>query len=182
MSYPAGSYTGASANDDFLVGGALTRRCLGWIFDVFLITVLVVVLWTVLVMFGLLTFGLGFGAMGVLPFVPFLYHVLSLMGASSATPGQQMLGLTVRRDFDLGPPSLLQAVVSVVAFYLTLGFSGGVLLLVALFTTRHRTLHDLLSGLVVVRVDAMRSLTAPRSGRPLTEPGSGWNMGGTHDL
>lgn len=167
------SYPGASVDDDFLVGGALTRRCLGWLVDVFLISVLVVVLWTVLFMFGILTFGLGFGALGVLPFVPFLYHVLSLMGASSATPGQRMFGLTVRRDFDLGPPSFLQAIVSTVVFYLTLGFSGGVLLVVALFTVRHRTLHDLIGGLVVVRVDAMRTLTAPRSG---------WNMGGTHDV
>jgi uncharacterized RDD family membrane protein YckC len=46
--------------------------------------------------------------------------------------------------------------------------TSGLLLLVALFTIRHRTLHDLVSGLVVVRV------------RALTAEGGGWNMyGGT---
>ena len=157
-------------DDDFLVGGALLRRCIAWVIDVVLIMLLVWVLWWILVMFGLLTFGLGFGAMSILPFVPFCYHLLSLLGSASATPGQQMLGLTVRRNFDLGPPTGLQALVSTVMFYLTLATSG-LLLVVALFTIRHRTLHDLVRGLIVVRVRAMQALTAP---------GGGWNMqGGT---
>ena len=153
-------------DDHLLTGGVMSRRCMAWVFDVILITLLVCVLWGILLMFGLLTLGLGFGAMSILPFVPFLYHVLSLMGASSATPGQQMMGLTVRRDYDLGPPGFLQAIVSVLAFYLTLATSG-LLLVVALFTLRHRTLHDLVSGLVVVRVEAMQTLTATAQG---------WNM------
>jgi uncharacterized RDD family membrane protein YckC len=157
-------------DDGFLTGGVMSRRCVAWVFDVFLIAVLVWVLWWVLVMFGLLTFGLGFGAMSILPFVPFGYNFLSLLGSSSATPGQQMMGLTVRRDYDMGPPKALQALASVLLFYVTLATSG-LLLVVALFTRRHRTLHDLVSGLVVVRVRAMRTLT---------EPGGRWNMhGGT---
>jgi uncharacterized RDD family membrane protein YckC len=164
------SYGAPYLDDDFLVGGALSRRCVAWVIDVVLIGLLVWVSWWILVMFGLVTFGLGFGAMGVLPFVPFCYHLLSLLGPASATPGQRMFGLTVRRNFDLGPPTGLQALVSTLAFYLTLATSG-LLLVVALFTIRHRTLHDLVSGLVVVRVRAMEALTAPREG---------WNMqGGT---
>ena len=153
---------------DFLTGGVMSRRCIAWFFDVFLIALLVWVLWWILVMFGLLTFGLGFGVMSILPFVPFCYHFLSLLGVSSATPGQQMMGLTVRRYFDLGPPTALQAVASVLVLYLTLATSG-LLLVVALFTRQHRTLHDLVSGLVVVRVRAMRTLT---------QTGPGWNMSG----
>jgi uncharacterized RDD family membrane protein YckC len=60
------------------------------------------------------------------------------------------MGLTVRRDEDLGPPTGLQALIFTVVFYLTLATSG-LLLLIALFTVRHRTLHDLASDLVVVR-------------------------------
>ena len=94
-------------DDDFLTGGVMSRRCVAWVIDVFLIAMLVWVLWWILVMFGLLTFGLGFGAMSILPFVPFCYHFFSLLGAASATPGQQMMGLTVRRNDDLGPPTAL---------------------------------------------------------------------------
>lgn len=159
-------------NDDFLVSGVLSRRCLAWCVDFCLIGVLIAVAWTALVMFGLLTFGLGFSALSLLPFIPFLYHVLSLMSGPTATPGQQMFGLTVRRDADLGPPTPFQVLITVLVFYFSLATSG-LLLFVALFTLRHRTLHDLVSGLVVVRVQAMQALTAPNQG---------WNMGGSHDL
>jgi uncharacterized RDD family membrane protein YckC len=154
-------------DDDFLTGGVMSRRCVAWVIDVFLIAMLIWVLWWILLMFGLLTLGLGFGAMSILPFVPFCYHFFSLLGTASATPGQRLMGLAVRRNDDLGPPTGLQAFLSVLLFYLTMATSG-LLLVVALFTTRHRTLHDLVSGLVVVRVQA------------LTAQGGGWNMyGGT---
>jgi uncharacterized RDD family membrane protein YckC len=157
---------GTHPNEELLLNGVLLRRCLAWVIDLVLIGILVWVLWWILLMFGLVTFGLGFGAMAILPLVPFCYHLLSLLGRSSATPGQQIFGLTVRRDDDLGPPSGLQALVSTLAFYLTLATSG-LLLVIALFTIRHRTLHDLVSGLVVVRTAGMRALTM--------QPGA-WNM------
>ncbi|HET6307743.1 MAG TPA: RDD family protein [Rhodopila sp.] len=160
------SFGNPSLDEDFLTDGVMSRRCLAWVFDIFLIGVLMWILWWILALFGILTLGLGFGAMTILPFVPFCYHFLSLLGASSATPGQQMAGVTVRRDADLGPPTALQALVSVLLFYLTLATSG-LLLLVAVFTSHHRTLHDIFSGLVVVRVRALRTLAGT----------GGWPMG-----
>ena len=154
-------------DDAFLTDGGMSRRCVAWVIDVCLIALLLWVLWWILALFGILTFGLGFGAMSILPFVPFCYHFFSLLGAASATPGQRVMGLTVRRNDDLGPPGAIQALVAVVCFYLTL-ITSGLLLLFALFTIRHRALHDVVSGLVVVRVQA------------LTATGGGWNMyGGT---
>jgi uncharacterized RDD family membrane protein YckC len=159
------SFGSPTVYDDDLTDGVMSRRCVAWVIDVVLIAMLIWVLWWVLLLFGLLTLGLGFGAMSILPLVPFCYHLFSLLGAASATPGQRVLGLTVRRNEDFGPPTGLQAFLSVLLFYLTMA-SSGLLLVVALFTVRHRTLHDLVSGLVVVRVQA------------LTAPGGGWNMYG----
>lgn len=159
------SFSSQYQTNDFLTSGVMSRRCVGWLIDAVLIAMLVWLIWWVLVMFGLLTFGLGFGAMSILPFVPFCYQFFSLLGMASATPGQRIMGLTVRRNADLGPPTALQALVTVLLFYVTMATSG-LLLLVALFTTRHRTLHDLVSGLVVVRVEALTAL------------GGGWNMYG----
>jgi uncharacterized RDD family membrane protein YckC len=136
--------------DEEFIAGVMTRRCLAWLLDFMLICLIVLVLWLVLLLFGLLTLGLGFGAMALLPLVPFLYHFLSLLGSASATPGQAIMGLTVRRDEDLGPPTGLQALIFTAVFYVTMATSG-LLLLIALFTVRHRTLHDLASDLVVVR-------------------------------
>lgn len=142
-----------SVRDEDFIQGVMTRRCLAWLLDLLFIGLLFVPVWLLLLLFGLLTLGLGFGAMAILPTVPFLYHFLSLLRASSATPGQALMGLTVRRDDDLGPPTGIQALVSIAMFYVTMATSG-LLLLIALFTTRHRTLHDLASGLVVVRRQA----------------------------
>jgi len=147
--------------DDYLLTrGVVTRRVFAWFIDLLLLAAIMLGLWLVLMMFGVLTLGLGFPLMGVLPFVPFCYHVLFLAGPTSATPGQQMLGLVVRRNDDFGRPTALQAVISTIVFYLTLATSG-LLLLVVLITSRRRTLHDLVSGLVVVRTEAMQPLTPP---------------------
>jgi len=106
------------------------------------------------VLFGLLTFGLGFGVLVFLPVVPLLYNWL-FVATMSATPGQRLLGLAVRRNADLGPPDGIQALVWALGFALTLAFTGGLLwLLVVLLTVRKRALHDIIPGLVVVRVAA----------------------------
>jgi uncharacterized RDD family membrane protein YckC len=145
--------------DDYaLTQGVLTRRIVAWFLDLMLLALLIVGLWLALLLFGLLTLGLGLPLLGALPFVPFCYHVLFLAGPSSATPGQQMLGLVVRRNDDFERPNALQAVISTIVFYLTLA-TCGLLLLVALLTIRRRTLHDLASGLVVVRAQAVQTLT-----------------------
>jgi uncharacterized RDD family membrane protein YckC len=160
----------AYPDNDFLTAGVLSRRCVAWVLDAVLIALLVWALWWVLFLFGIITLGLGFGGMTLLPIVPFCYNLLSLLSGPSATPGQQMAGLTVRRNDDLGPPTGVQALISTLLYYATIATSG-LLLVVALFTLHKRTLHDLVSGLVVVRVRAMDALTAPQGP---------WNMyGGT---
>jgi uncharacterized RDD family membrane protein YckC len=158
-------YRMSPLDEDLLTEGVLTRRVFAWLIDVLLIALIMVALWFTLMLFGLLTLGLGLPLLGVLPFVPFCYHMLFLAGPPSATPGQSALGLVVRRNDDLGRPTPVQALVSTLLFYVTLATSG-LLLLVALFTVHRRTLHDLLSGLVVVR------------SRALTRSLGSWNMQG----
>ncbi|HLJ04744.1 MAG TPA: RDD family protein [Acetobacteraceae bacterium] len=148
----------------WLTDGVRTRRIFAWFVDLLLIGLIVAGLWFVLMVFGLLTLGLGFPLMGILPFIPFCYHFLFVAG-SGATPGQQAMGLAVRRDDDLGPPTALQALIYTLVFYLTLALTG-LLLLISLFTIRKRTLHDIASGLVVVRT------------RALTSGFGSWNMQG----
>jgi uncharacterized RDD family membrane protein YckC len=156
--------------DDALLAGVRTRRCLGWLADFVLVLMLVCAVWGTLGLLGFFTLGLSWSLLCLVPLVPFAYHTLFLTSLLSATPGQALFGLMVRRDADLGPPSFPQAVVSTLVFYLTIATSG-LLLLVALVTEHKRTLHDLLSGLVVVRADALRRM-------PLTTDLGSWNMPG----
>lgn len=145
-----------------LTEGVLTRRVLAFLVDGFLLTCLCGALWVVLGLFGILTLGLGLPLLGLIPVVPILYNWLSILGRTSATPGQALLGLRVRRDEDLGPPTGLQALIWSIGFAITctLGF---IWFAVALVTVRHRALHDLVSDLVVVRA---RGLTSTLTGPP----------------
>ena len=169
------SYSCYSPDEYEMTRGVIIRRCLAWCVDALLIGLLVFGLWWAMAAIGILTLGLGFGLMALLPFVPVIYHLVCLMGPDSATPGQRLFDLIVRRDLDLGPPTLLQAVIAIGVYYLTLATSG-LLLVVALFTTRRRTLHDLLSGLVVVRSHAFRVFSENARVSQLTPPLGYGNM------
>lgn len=158
--------------DDSLTDGVRTRRCLAWVVDVVLVTLATLSVWWGLALLGVITFGLSWPLLGLVPLIPFAYHTLFLTGSMSATPGQAAFGLIVRRNTDLGAPTFPQAVVSTLAFYLTLATSG-LLLLVALVTEHKRTLHDLASGLVVVRAGALHALS-------LTNGLGSWHMPGGH--
>ena len=67
-------------DDDWLTEGVLIRRIFAWLIDALLISLLLVGLWFALLLFGVLTLGLGLPLFGVLPFVPFCYHMLSILG------------------------------------------------------------------------------------------------------
>lgn len=154
----------AMLEDELLTSGVMWRRVIAWLLDAALLAAICSGLWSFCVFFGLLTLGLGWPLFGLLPLVPLLYTWLFLSSALSATPGQAMLGLTVRRNADLGPPTPLQALAFTVLFFITMAL-GWIWMLVALFSVRHRTFHDMLSGLVVIRT------------RALTRPLGFWNMG-----
>ncbi len=155
-----------------LTGGVLGRRIWAFLVDGLILAVLCGALWVALLAFGLLTLGLGLPLLGALPAVPLLYNWLSVASAGSATPGQRLLGLTVRRDADLGQPTPLEALIWTLGFMATMAL-GAIWFGFALLTVRHRTLHDLVSGLVVVR---RRSLE-----EALTSPAAVWDAsrGGT---
>ncbi len=135
---------------DALTQGVLWRRVVAWVIDVVLIGIIATVLWTLLGLFGALTLGLAFPLLGLLPVAPLAYHALFIAGGRTGTPGQHAMDLSVRRDLDLGPPSLFQAVLFTAGLYITLSL-GVVWLAAALFLSHKRTLHDALSSLVVVR-------------------------------
>jgi uncharacterized RDD family membrane protein YckC len=154
MSQPFDDSREAWAMEAMLSEGTIFRRIAAFVVDGIFVVIITKVLAVGLLLFGIATLGLGLPLLGVLPFVAPAYNWLSLLSPLSATPGQALCGLTVRDHDSLAPPGGLAALVWTVGFYASLALSG-VPLLLALFNARHRTAHDMLSGLVVVRARAL---------------------------
>ena len=136
-----------------LTQDVIVKRCLALLCDGFIIGVLWLGLWPLLGVLGFLTLGLGWHLYALLPLLPFGYHCFTL-AQYGATFGQRVMGLCVRDVNSLARPGLGQAIISTVCFYATLATSG-VLLLVVLVTDGGRALHDLASGLIVLRADLL---------------------------
>jgi len=143
--------------------GVLGRRILGWAIDSVILGIGITILWVVLFVFGIATFGLGVPLLGTLWVVPTLYTFLCVASSAQATPGQTVAGLRVVREEDGGRPNQAQAAVFAVGYWLTMA-AGVVLLAAALVTRGGRCLHDIVAGVVVVPA---ASISLP-----------GWNRGG----
>ena len=134
-----------------LYDGVVVRRIFAYAVDVAILLALSFAAWSALVVAGLLSFGLLWAVIPVaLAVLPIAYHGLLVGGPRSATVGMSLFGLEVR-SWTGQRPTVWQAMLMAVLFYATIGPTGGLVLLVALFNGRRRTLHDLLSGTVVVR-------------------------------
>ena len=131
--------------------GILPRRVLAYFVDLVCIGVIAVFVW---IPFGVLCL-MSFGLLGpVLWFlsglIPLAYHTLLLAGPRSATIGMRCFDLELRSATG-DRPGLLQALAQTALFYITIGLTCSLILLVALFNRRGRTLHDWLAGTVMVR-------------------------------
>ncbi|MGH6948533.1 MAG: RDD family protein [Kiloniellales bacterium] len=130
--------------------GVPLRRMVGYLIDVVLIALATLALGFVFFILGVLTFGLAtpFGVVA-LALLPVAYHT-SFIGRHGATPGMALLGLKVR-TWTGARPDFLQALLMTVLFYATVLPTGYLILVIALFNDQRRTLHDLLSGVLVIR-------------------------------
>lgn len=136
--------------EEELLAGVRRRRVLAWVIDTLLLTILGVCLAFVLMLLGFVTLGLTWGLIVWIPALPLAYNALWVASPANATPGQIAMGLIVRRDEDLGPPSLGQAVIWAIGYAVTIA-CGAIWFLACLVTVHKRCLHDFVSGLVVVR-------------------------------
>ncbi len=137
-----------------LTDGVTTRRIAGWFVDAIIVGIFLAGLRVALWILGFLTFGFGWFLLGGLWVVPLVYVLAFVASPAQATPGQTFAGLRVVRDDDLGRPTPAQALVYALMFDLTL-WAGAVWLAAAFFTRRARCLHDIVSGLAVVRAGAV---------------------------
>lgn len=143
----------AFEDDDGLYSGVLLKRVIAYMLDLVFVVVISLPVWGVIAVLGLLTLGLLWPVLVPLAgAVPFAYHTLTLGGRRSATWGMRVMDLELR-TLEGERPGYLQALVQTLIFYVSVGLTGSLILLVALVTERHRTLHDLLAGTVMINRD-----------------------------
>ncbi len=136
-------------SDPLFFEGVILRRVLALFVDCIVMTVFGWGLAIFIAIFGIFTFGLGWLAFHIIPWLPLFYYTL-FIGGGGATPGQRAMGLAVRQDADFALPTLPQALVWTLLLWISFAFAGLPLLL-ALFNPRRRAAHDILSGLVIIR-------------------------------
>jgi uncharacterized RDD family membrane protein YckC len=131
--------------------GMLWRRVLAYAVDLFLIAIIAVGMWIVFALLTVLSLGLLAPLLWfVFGLIPLAYHTLLLSGPRSATLGMRCFDLELRSATG-GRPGFLQALIQTALFFITVGMTGSLILLVVLFNRRRRTLHDFLAGTVMVR-------------------------------
>lgn len=126
------------------------RRMLAFCFDFVIVCAVSVAVWAVVLVLGLLTFGLAWVVLGsVFPAVAIIYSGLTISGSSNATIGMRAAGIEMRMWYGDTVPFLVAAT-HVIFFYISVSFLTPLVLAVSLFDTRKRLLHDMVLGTVVV--------------------------------
>jgi uncharacterized RDD family membrane protein YckC len=134
-----------------LFDGLLRRRALASLIDLCVIGAILIAAWIVFALLTVLSFGvLGPGLWFLFGLIPLAYHTLLVGGRHGATIGMRLLDLELR-SWDGYRPVFLQALAHAVLFYVTVGATCSLVLLFALINRRKRTLHDVLSGILMVR-------------------------------
>jgi uncharacterized RDD family membrane protein YckC len=136
--------------------GVLARRLIAFVIDIVIITVPVVVTCMFILMFGFVTFGLGWGLfLLVYPGAviwALLYYGATMGGPASATIGMRAVDLQIRTWYG-APCYFLLGIVHAVVFWVLTSTLTPVVLLVGLLNERRRLLHDLLLGTVIVNTE-----------------------------
>lgn len=133
--------------------GVRTRRILAFLVDYLIVGLISIPFAIVILLLGIITFGLGWALFGFLvPVVALTYVWFTLGSGDQATTGMKMMNIRLER-LDGRPVDGMFAIVHSIMFWAGNVILTPLVLLITLFSDRKRTLHDLLLGTAVVRTD-----------------------------
>src|SRR5215468_3493665 len=150
-----------AATQPELFDGVLARRVIAFIIDFIIISIPVVLAAMFIFAFGIVTLGLGFALYWLLPSATVIWAIVyfgaTLGGPASATIGMRVMDLEMRTWYG-APAYFVLGAVHVIAFWFTVSFFTPLVLLVPFFNERHRLLHDILLGTVIINTRANASV------------------------
>lgn len=165
-SRPAGSRLGADPFDrevhPDLFRDILSRRLLAFAVDAAIVIVASLPVFLAVLVLGIVTFGLGWLLLPfVLAIVALGYLALTLGSEESATVGMRLAGIEMRT---LGGDKMypLLAALQGLVFWVLISFLTPLMLVVGLMSNRHRLLHDMLLGTIMLNSTAVQELERQR--------------------
>ena len=151
-----------------LFEGVLSRRVLAFAIDFVLIMVPIALAFLFVLLFGLVTFGLGWTLLwlfypGTIIWILF-YYGSTLGSPASATIGMRVMSIEMRTGYG-APCYFVLGAVHAVAFYVSVSALTPLVLCVCFFNERRRLLHDIVVGTIVIN-NAARAAQLRRPGAP----------------
>ncbi|MGX9392687.1 RDD family protein [Nitrobacteraceae bacterium UC4446_H13] len=145
-----------------LFRGVLTRRFFAFVIDLLVLSVPVVLVSLFIAVFGLVTLGLGWVLFAfVAPasvIWAIVYYGMTLGGPRSATVGMRVMDLEMRTWY--GEPSyFLLGATHAVVYWISVSVLSPLVLLVGLFNSRRRLLHDVILGTVVINTSVRTEIS-----------------------
>ena len=142
------------ARNPELFDGLLLRRTCAFVIDVIIIMVPVALATLFILLFGLVTFGLGWLLYWLLRpatiIWALLYYGFTLGSPASATIGMRVMNIQLRTWYG-DPCYFVLGAVHAVAYWVSVTFLTPLVLIVGFFNDRRRLLHDFVVGTVMIR-------------------------------
>jgi uncharacterized RDD family membrane protein YckC len=145
-----------------LFRGVLTKRVFAFLIDLLVLSIPVILAIMFIAVFGLVTLGLGWALFWLVSPATVIWAVIyygaSLGGPHSATLGMRVMDLELRTWYG-APGYFVLGAMHAVLFWLSISFLSPLVLLVGLFNSRRRLLHDVVLGTVIINNSVRRPLT-----------------------
>jgi uncharacterized RDD family membrane protein YckC len=136
-----------------LFEGVLARRLVAFCIDLIIIGLPVVGAAIFILLFGLVTFGLGWMLFWLLSpaavIWALLYYGLTMGSAASATIGMRAMELEIRTWYG-APAYFLLGAVHAIVYWISVSVLTPFIVLLGLFNSRRRLLHDIVVGMVLI--------------------------------
>ena len=151
-----------------LFEGVLSRRLMAFLIDVLIIIVPVMVAAIVIFLFGIVTLGLGWMLFWLLSPASVVwalaYYGMTMGSAASATIGMRAMAIEIRTWYG-APAYFVLGAVHAIVYWVSVSVLTPFILLVGLFNTRRRLLHDVLVGTVLINNPARAAALRARMRR-----------------
>jgi uncharacterized RDD family membrane protein YckC len=153
------------ATNPELFAGVRTRRIFAFLIDVIIISAPIAMAGIVILLLSIVTFGLGlilFWPLQVGAVIwALLYYGFTLGSSSSATVGMRVMDIEMRTWYG-APCYFVLGAVHAIGYWVSVSMLTPLVILISLFNTRKRLLHDMLLGTVVINNAVRASQLARR--------------------